>query len=188
VAFEPGWGAPHTATFDELHSWSEDDDQGIRRFSGTATYATTFRLASGALKPGARLDLDLGEVEVMARVTLNGEDLGLLWVAPYVVDITDAAEVGENELVVEVTNLWPNRMIGDQHLPEDSDRNPNGTLKTWPEWLQDGEPSPTGRYTFTTWRLWDADDPLQPSGLIGPVRVVQVAASQLQPMPTTHTR
>ncbi|MBN2579089.1 MAG: hypothetical protein JXB10_08870, partial [Pirellulales bacterium] len=73
---------------------------------------------------------------------------------------------------VKVVNLWINRMIGDEFLPEDSDRNPDGTLKSWPKWVLEGKSSPTGRYTFTTWRLWHKDDPLQPSGLLGPVRIV----------------
>jgi hypothetical protein len=66
-------------------------------------------------------------------------------------------------------------MIGDEQLPEDSERKTKGrgkgTLKEWPQWLQEGKPSPTGRYTFTTWRLWSKDSPLQDSGLIGPVRL-----------------
>jgi hypothetical protein len=75
---------------------------------------------------------------------------------------------GSNDLEIKVTNLWPNRMIGDELLPEDSDRNEDGTLKSWPQWLLDGKPSPMGRYTFTTWRLWSKDDSLQQSGLLGP--------------------
>lgn len=105
----------------------------------------------------------------MARVILNGTDLGVLWHAPYRLDVTAAAQAGANALEVQVTNLWPNRMIGDEQLPEDSERHANGTLRAWPSWLLAGEPSPTGRYTFTTWRLWHADDPLLPSGLLGPV-------------------
>ena len=79
--------------------------------------------------------------------------MGILWKRPYRIEITDALKVGENTLEIKVTNLWINRMIGDEHLPEDSERNRAGTLKAWPEWLQDGKPSPTGRYTITTWRL-----------------------------------
>jgi len=79
-----------------------------------------------------------------------------------------------------VTNLWPNRMIGDEQLPEDSLRHPNGTLQEWPPWLLDGRPSPTGRYTFTSWRLWSKGDPLQPSGLIGPVALRAAATVPLE--------
>jgi hypothetical protein len=107
----------------------------------------------------------------MAQVKLNGKDLGILWKPPFRVDITEAAKPGENALEVKVVNLWVNRLIGDEQLPEDSPRNPNGTLKEWPQWLNEGKPSPTGRFTFTTWRLWNKSAPLQPSGLIGPVRL-----------------
>ncbi len=65
-------------------------------------------------------------------------------------------------------------MIGDEQLPEDSDRHANGTLKAWPQWVNEGKPSPTGRYTFTSWRLWKKDSPLQTSGLLGPVTVQTV--------------
>jgi hypothetical protein len=105
----------------------------------------------------------------MARVKLNGQDLGLLWKPPYRVDVTRALKAGDNALEVAVTNLWINRMIGDEELPEDSDRNPDGTLKSWPKWVEEGKPSPTGRFTFTSWRLWKKGEPLVESGLMGPV-------------------
>jgi len=72
-------------------------------------------------------------------------------------------------LEVRVANLWVNRLIGDDSLPEDSDRKPDGTLTTWPQWLLDSKSSPTGRHSFATWRHWTGEDPLQPSGLLGPV-------------------
>ena len=108
----------------------------------------------------------------MAEVSLNGKSLGTLWKPPYRVDLSGVLKEGENTLEVRVANLWVNRQIGDEQLPEDSDRNPNGTLKSWPTWLAEGKPSPTGRYTFTSWRLWKKDDPLVPSGLLGPVRLI----------------
>jgi hypothetical protein len=100
---------------------------------------------------------------------LDGKALGTLWKLPYHVEIGQAAKAGDNTLEVKVTNLWINRMIGDEQLPEDCDRNANGTLHTWPQWLQEGKPSPAGRHTFTTWRLWNEDSPLVESGLLGPV-------------------
>ena len=111
-------------------------------------------------------------MQVVAQVKLNGNDLGVLWKPPFRLDVTDALKPGGNDLEVRVTNLWPNRMIGDEHLPEDSQRNQNGTLKEWPEWLEQRKPSPTGRHTLTSWRLWSKDDPLLESGLLGPVRLI----------------
>ena len=118
-----------------------------------------------------RLFLDLGKVAVIAEVTLNGTQLGTLWKAPFELDVTEALKPGDNRLEVNVVNLWINRQIGDEQLAEDSERNPDGTLKVWPAWLQEGRRSPTGRHTFTSWRLWKKSDPLVPSGLLGPVEL-----------------
>ena len=172
LQFPPGWGAPEHVSLSQLISWSDHPDPGVKYFSGTCTYRTTFRLPADLLAKNRRLTLDLGRVEVIARVRLNGRDLGILWKPPFRADITSAARPGTNALEVEVTNLWPNRMIGDEQLPEDSDRWPNGTLKAWPAWLEEGKPSPTGRFTFTTWRLWSKSDAPLPSGLLGAVRVI----------------
>ena len=106
---------------------------------------------------------------MIAEVKLNGKDLGILWKPPFRVEVTGALKPGENTLEVKVVNLWVNRQIGDEQLPEDSDRKPDGTLKSWPQWVQEGKPSPTGRYTFTSWRLWKKNDALLESGLLGPV-------------------
>jgi hypothetical protein len=163
VAFDPKWGGPEKVTFEKLEDWSKRPEAGIKYYSGTATYRTTFRGKKG------KSVLDLGKVAVMADVTLNGQLLGTLWKPPYRVDVTDALRDGENTLEVKVVNLWVNRQIGDEQLPEDSDRNKNGTLKSWPQWVQEDKSSPTGRYTFGSWRLWKKTDPLVESGLIGPV-------------------
>ena len=178
VHFASGWGAPSVVTLDRLLSWSEHSDPGVKYFSGTATYRKTLTVPSEMLAEGNRLYLDLGDVQVIARVTLNDHELSTLWKPPFRVDITDIAKPGDNTLEVQVVNLWPNRMIGDEQLPEDSDRNPNGTLKAWPQWLIEGQPSPTGRHTFTSWRLWKKQDALLPSGLLGPV-TLQVTRSIL---------
>ena len=177
VAFDPKWGGPAApVTFEKLADWSKRPEEGVRYYSGTATYRTRFNW-----KPNPKLEtrnskryLDLGGVAIMAEVKLNGKDLGLLWKPPFRVDATDALKTGDNALEVRVVNLWINRMIGDEQLPEDSQRNPDGTLKTWPQWLAEGKPSPTGRFTFTSWRLWKKNDALVPSGLLGPVTLQPV--------------
>ncbi|MEN6426331.1 MAG: glycosyl hydrolase [Phycisphaerales bacterium] len=169
VRFSPGSGAPAEITLDRLVSWSTHSDPGVKFFSGEATYARTLPVPHEMLRKGHRLYLDLGKVQAFAEVKLNGKTLATLWKPPFVVDITDAAKAGANALEVRVVNLWPNRMIGDEQLPEDSERNDNGTLKRWPQWLLDGEPSPAGRFTFTSWRLWKKEESLLESGLLGPV-------------------
>lgn len=171
VHFMPGRGAPDEVRFNKLISWSESSDPGVKYFSGTATYTKTFDAPADLTSGKCRVILDLGRVDVMAEVKLNGHDLGILWKPPFVVDVTGALKPGGNHLEVKVVNLWINRMIGDEQLPEDSDRNANGTLKQWPQWLLDGKRSPTGRYTFTSWRLWKKDDSLVASGLLGPVKL-----------------
>jgi hypothetical protein len=178
VRFAPGGGAPERVTLDTLVSWSQHSDPGVKYYSGTATYRTRVTAPASFPGKGNRVYLDLGEVHVIARVTLNGKDLGTLWHAPYRVDATGTLKPGQNTLEVEVVNLWPNRLVGDEQLPEDSERNPDGTLKAWPQWVQEGKPSPTGRLTFTSWRLWKKDAALQTSGLLGPVELRVAAARE----------
>ena len=118
---------------------------------------------------GRKVVLDLGRVKNFATVTFNGKELPVLWKEPFAVDVTGIAKAGANRLEVKVTNLWVNRIIGDEQLPDDAEWN-GVTLKGWPEWLVKGEPRPqTGRYTFTTWKFWKKDSPLLESGLLGPV-------------------
>ena len=154
-------------SFAQLEDWTKRPEDGIKYYSGTATYKTAFTRDPAVAK--ADLILDLGKVEVIAEVTLNGQNLGTLWKPPFRVDVSKEVRPGANELVVKVVNLWPNRQIGDENLPEDSKRDADGTVTSWPEWLLKSEPSPTGRIAFATLRLWKKGEPLQPSGLIGPV-------------------
>ena len=169
LRFPANAGAPERVALERLVSWSEHSCPGVRTFSGTATYSKTIQVPPPMTGQGRHLYLDLGSVQVMARVRLNGKDLGILWKPPFCVEITEAAKAGENRLEVDVVNLWVNRMIGDENMPEDSPRNTDGTLKEWPQWVLEGKSSPTGRYTFTSWRLWKAGDAPVASGLIGPV-------------------
>lgn len=169
VSFDPKWGGPDKpVTFEKLEDWSKSQDPRIKYYSGSATYRTTFQAKKG------KCFLDLGKVAVMAEVTLNGKPLGILWKAPFRVEVTDALKEGANTLEIKVVNLWINRLIGDEQLPEDCDRSPNGMVKSWPQWVQEGKPSPTGRFTFMSYRLWKKGDPLVESGLIGPVKLEAV--------------
>ena len=170
LSFPPNWGAPPSVTLGQLISWTGHANDGVRYFSGTATYEREIEIPADRLSAGRELWLDLGAVKNLAEVSLNGRDLGVLWKPPFRVNITAAAKPGANKLAVKVTNLWPNRLIGDEQLPPDGDRSGDGKrLKAWPQWLLDGKPSPSGRLTFATWRQYDTNSPLLESGLLGPV-------------------
>ena len=122
---------------------------------------------------GARLWLDLGIVKNIARVRLNGRDLGVVWCDPWRVDVTTAIRPLDNVLEIQVANLWPNRLIGDEQEPPDAEYAKGGNLVRWPDWLAKGEPRPSAkRLTFTTWKHYDKDSPLLPSGLLGPVSIL----------------
>ena len=177
LTFPEGWGAPASVTLSRLMSWSEHANEGIKYFSGTAHYRTSVtlpRALNTGETPGLRLLLDLGNVAVMATVYVNGKPAGTCWKRPFLLDVTHHLHPGVNALEIYVANLWINRLIGDQQLPEDCDRAPDGHLVSWPTWLLAGQPSPTGRLTFTTWQLWHKTDPLQESGLLGPVRIIPI--------------
>lgn len=178
LQFPKRWRAPDQVTLERLISWTEHPNPGVKYFSGTATYRRELSVPGAMMGTGRRLYLDLGSVHVIAEVKLNGHDLGLLWKPPFRVDVTEVIHSGSNDLEVSVVNLWPNRLIGDDHLPEDCEWKPQhwgAVLSRWPKWLLENKPSPTGRVTFTTWRHWTRNDPLLESGLLGPVRIVPVA-------------
>ncbi len=145
VQFTPGWGAPERVTFEQLKDWTQRPEEGIRHYSGKATYRKKFVLPESL--QDKRLCLDLGTVRDLATVRLNGRDLGTLWLAPWRVDITNAARPGENVLEIEVINPWNNRLVGDMKLP------------------------PEKRYTFLVVNTLPANTPLLPAGLLGPVTV-----------------
>jgi hypothetical protein len=169
VSFPPHLGTPDHITMPKLISWTEADVEGVKYFSGTATYKQTFDVPASLLGPGKRLYLDLGKVKNLAQVTINGKDLGILWKPPFSLDATDALKTGANQIVIRITNLWPNRLIGDQQYPDDCQWR-GDHLAAWPDWLSKHEPRPSSRrITFTTRKQWDKGDPLLESGLIGPV-------------------
>ena len=169
VSFDTAWGGPARAVFSRLSDWSLDPDPGIRYYSGIVTYRQRFTVPFNPVKDGEkRLFLDLGDVKNMARIRLNGQDLGVVWTAPWQVDITTSLKAGENDLEIEVANLWTNRMIGDAALPDDGIKN-----NQWPGWLLQNQPRTSGRRTFTTYSYYKPTDPLLPSGLMGPVVIRQ---------------
>ena len=159
--------------FDKLISWSDSDDEAVKYFSGTAVYTKTVAIPKEFFAANQRIYLDLGQVDSIAELKLDGKDLGVQWKVAKVVDVTDFVKPDQEiTLEIRVTNLWPNRLIGDAKLPQDPERQANGTLTDWPQWLKDGQPIPDGRSTFCMWNLWSKDDaPLQ-SGLLGPVQFV----------------
>ncbi|MCC7229709.1 MAG: hypothetical protein IT203_04895, partial [Fimbriimonadaceae bacterium] len=173
VKFPAGWGAQPSAEFKSLTSWSESTNPGIKYFSGSAVYSRTFNVSPGIVGKNRALMLDLGKVKNFATVRLNGKELPVLWMEPFALDVTDAVKVGENKLEIKITNLWPNRIIGDEQLPADVQWR-GASLQGWPDWLKNGQEGAgqrpkTGRYTFATWRYYNKDSKLLESGLMGPV-------------------
>ncbi len=177
IDFPAGWGAPESVTIPQLESLHLHQQDGIKYFSGTAVYHKSFDMFAIDRSAGQRLFLDLGQVEVAAEVIVNEKNMGILWKRPFRIDITDAVKTGENKLEVRVTNLWPNRLIGDEQFPEENEYytvpfegQQGGGIKIMPEWYVQGKPKPKSpRVTFTTWKHYSADSPLLESGLIGPV-------------------
>ena len=197
VRFLDGRGAPTAPRkFSTLQPWNESAEPGIRFYSGSALYTGKISLPNlPATRQSDRFRyyLDLGDVRNVAVVTVNGREYPVLWRPPFRLDITDAigdspfrqspdSDIQTVSISIRVTNLWPNRLIGDDSLPCDAQyrvrddpsnaRNKKGGILSIPDRLWNDDPSPTGRHTFTTWRHWTKDDRLLPSGLLGPVKLV----------------
>ncbi|MFA6174838.1 MAG: glycosyl hydrolase, partial [Kiritimatiellales bacterium] len=169
VSFDPVRGGPASAVFNGLTDWSSHSDSGIKYYSGSAVYSKSFDFEKPA-KAG-RIYLDLGSVKNVASVRLNGKQLGTVWSAPWRVEVTGALQATNNQLEIEITNLLPNRMIGDEQLPPETDcrRNSNCVVTNVPAWLAGGEKRASRRFTFATFNPYTKDSPLLPSGLLGPV-------------------
>jgi hypothetical protein len=150
--------------FEHLDDWAKRPEPEIRFYSGAATYRNSFKVPRGRSK---QVFLQLGEVKNLAQVRINGQDAGIVWTAPWRVDIGKFVHGGDNELEIEVVNLWPNRLIGDGDLPEEQ-RRTKTNVKTYERNLPPG---------FSCW--WDpecedrkksgASAKLLSSGLLGPV-------------------
>ena len=148
VAFQRDRGAPASITMDQLMDWSKSDNTGVKYFSGIGTYTKTIDAPSSWFQNGAHLWINLGDVKNLAVVYVNGREVGEAWHAPYRVDATSALQPGDNQITIKVANAWVNRLIGDQ------------------------QPGAT-KYTFTDVTPYQADSPLLPSGLLGPVTVMR---------------
>lgn len=165
VSFDPEWGGPEKIVFDELMDWAQHSERGIKYYSGLATYRKSFDLPALQSLNG-ELYIDLGDVRNIARVRLNGKDLGVVWTAPWRRKITNVVRTRNNSLEIDVANLWTNRLLGDQQQVDADVR----TVQ-WPSGLLEGKPWPAGRYTFTTKRFGKTELPLLKSGLLGPVTI-----------------
>jgi len=176
VSFE-GVGAPESRKFPVLYSWHESPDELLRYFSGTGIYKKTVKLEK---KDNEQIWLDLGRVEVIASVIINGKKIEIKWKPPFLTNITNALKSGKNELEIRVANLWGNRLIGDEQYPDDMGFSPNDVLlRQLPKWFVENKPRPQqGRKTFTTCRYYDKNDPLRPSGLLGPVSLITRSKSK----------
>jgi hypothetical protein len=130
-------------------AWNENKDEGIKYFSGTATYTKSVDVPMSWTQPEKRLWLDLGSVKNLAEVWVNGKNLGILWKQPYRVEVTSAVKPGTNTLEIRVTNGWANRIIGDR------------------------QSNASKQYTFTSPKFYRTSSPLRDSGLLGPVQVIQ---------------
>ncbi|MDB5250300.1 MAG: coagulation factor 5/8 type domain protein [Segetibacter sp.] len=148
VNFQEGRGAPQSAKFEKLASWTENTDAGVRYFSGTGSYTKTITADKNWFTRGSKLWIDLGAVSNVAEVMVNGISLGIIWKKPFRIDATSALKPGNNTIAVKVTNLWVNRLIGD------------------------AQPGVTNRITYTTMPFYQAASPLLPSGLLGPVKII----------------
>lgn len=166
--------------FNNLTSWTEHSNDEICYFSGTASYTRKFQISKNLLSSNHTLELDLGNVQVIAEVILNGKNLGVLWKAPFRVNIDKAVKHGDNTLKVKVTNLWPNRLIGDEQFALDYKRRGNN-IKQWPDWLNNPSERPTKRSTLPAYIHWHKNDQLLPSGLRGPVKIVVFKVTEIIP-------
>ena len=147
--FDPKWGGPENMEINELKSWIKFEEPGIKYYSGTARYDKSFSLSAEDIK-GNKLVLDLGNVLEMASVKINGQQMPVVWSAPFRFDITSYAKAGTNDLEVEVVNMWPNRLIGDGKLPASKRLTKTNIIK---------------------FNGSDAEKYLRESGLLGPVTI-----------------
>ncbi len=184
VAFAPKNDQKFELDFPALIDFSKHNNKSVNYFAGTATYSKKMSIDVSSLK--GRTILDLGEMNDIAEVRLNGKSAGVLWYPPFTVDITGLIHSGENELEIMVTNNWANRLIGDEKEPADFEWGKDRGVKmgramlAYPDWFVKNQPRPSqGRKTFSIWYYYRPDSPLKPAGLVGPVRLVSQQVIEL---------
>lgn len=186
VSFAPKLDKPFEMELPELIDFSNHEDRQVSYFAGTATYRKTVNIKPGFLEDGQKIELDLGEMNDIAEVYINGKSAGVLWYPPYTADITGLLNAGDNLVQIAVTNNWANRLIGDEQEPADfewgKDRGEKmgRAMLAYPDWFIHNQPRPTqGRKTFSIWFYYRKDSQLKPAGLVGPVRLTPMPAIQL---------
>jgi hypothetical protein len=186
VAFVPKTGDPFQLEFPSLVDFSLHTNEMVRYFAGTATYRMEIRIEMNNPEHSNRFILDLGIMNDIAEIFINGKSAGVLWYPPYRADITHLLVPGKNTLEIAVTTNWANRMIGDEQEPADfswgKDRGPDfgKALESYPGWFIKGEPRPSqGRVTFTNWFYYRSDSNLHPAGLSGPVRIIKAGLVEI---------
>ena len=142
VLFSSPINPPFSKTFEKLADWTSFDDKAIKYFSGRATYTIIFDF--GGKLPG-KWYINLGKVESLARVRLNGKDVNTLWCYPYRVNVSDFLKASENKLEIEIVNQWWNQLIGDE------------------------QPEAIRKSNVSARLFWKASDKLVPAGLLGPL-------------------
>lgn len=144
VTFESAFKTPSPVRMATLDNLSDNANDSIRYFSGTATYTTSVNLDRAGR--GEHMFMAFDNVGTMAKVYINGKYAGGVWTAPYRLDVTDFVKNGRNDVKVEVVNTWVNRIVGDMNLPESE------------------------RETYLFVNHLNAKTPLPPSGIIGKVK------------------
>ncbi|WP_257668882.1 glycosyl hydrolase [Parapedobacter tibetensis] len=164
---------------DSLRLWNTFNEEEIKYYSGAGIYSTTFSLRSSP-RQDDRFLLDIGAYYDIAKVDINGITVGIVWDGSGQIELTNYVKKGLNDLQITVINRWVNRLIGDEQHPTslryDQSKNifSTGRLLELPDWLSTpAQRTKTKRKTFTTWKHYQADSPLVPSGLAGPVRLLR---------------
>ena len=172
IAFPPDSGIKKEIKLPQLKSLHLHDNFDVKHFSGTCVYSREIQIDKAVLAPDLRVFLDLGRVEVIASIKVNGKPVPLLWKEPFVADITECLKSGSNLLSVGVTNLWPNRLVGDEHFPAENNYSEHRFILKLPDWYVNNKPKPGERKTFSVWKNFTKTDPLLASGLLGPVKLI----------------